>query len=80
MKRLDTPAQRARQHRRHRSVGKYAKVNPCDACGNSAGVDYYSDPRHEQHNGFGLCLCQRCADKMADMNDFQYAEAAGSLK
>jgi hypothetical protein len=75
-----TPAQRERQRSKHRNAGRYAKVNPCDRCGRSAGVDYYSDPRHEQHGGYGLCLCEPCADMLASLSDESYAQAARLAK
>lgn len=34
--------QRERQGYRSERTGRYAEVNPCDLCGRSVGVDYYS--------------------------------------
>ncbi len=59
-----TYAQRARQLREHRENGRYAKVNPCEVCSKSAGVEYYS---HLMTNewGFALVLCSRCENATA---------------
>lgn len=61
-----TPNQKKRQ--RYRGRGQYAKVNPCYACGQSAGVDYCShkDTDHTIHDEL-LCLCRRCAKATQDM-------------
>lgn len=77
---IRTPAQQQRQERKHRDNGRYAKVNPCYACGKSAGVDYYGHPRSdttdangENWGDSGLCLCGRCAkatDHMTLVADF----------
>lgn len=65
-----TPAQITRQ--KTRSAGKYASLNPCEACGKSAGADYYSDDRSASY-GKGLVLCARCAAKLAELSDAEYA-------
>ena len=60
------PAQRERQSSEHRESGRYAKVNPCQRCGKSAGVNYYSDHRVDVEEGFdsvAIVLCKRCATK-----------------
>lgn len=60
-----TRKQRERQHPRHRSEGRYAKVNPCYVCGKSTGVDgYFSDSRTDNGLGDeGLVLCEKCCNK-----------------
>lgn len=79
-----TPKQRSRQD--YREKGKYSVVNPCYACGKSAGVDYSSHPLTDT-GGWGdiaLCLCQKCWDatsELADPKDFleykkQFGDAA----
>lgn len=73
-----TPAQRQRQHADYRNKGRYAKVNPCYRCGNSAGVDYWSDARSDRTilgynvGDEALCLCKNCATIMADMTDAEF--------
>lgn len=69
-----TTAQRARQESEHRLKGKYAKVNPCYACGKSAGVNYFSHPLTDSLSPSGrgwhdtaLCLCKKCAIATEDM-------------
>lgn len=59
-----TAAQSERQAAEHRSpTGTYAVTNPCEGCGKSAGVNYYSDSRCDLLGGRGLVLCWRCARK-----------------
>lgn len=61
-----SPNQRRRQN--HRDHGKYAKVNPCYACGKSAGVDYWSHPDTDKTiNDELLCLCSKCNDRLCDI-------------
>ena len=64
-------AQRARQDRDFRSKGRYAKVNPCYACGKSAGVSYFSHPLTDcgEWHDIAICLCKRCADETQEMTD-----------
>lgn len=68
-----TWAQRERQTFRGRKTGKYEKVNPCQLCGRSAGMNYYSDDRCDSIPGFGgdvcLVLCGKCATKTSKMGD-----------
>ena len=52
------------ERQRFREAGKYAKVNPCQLCGKSAGVDYCSDRRTDSVDSCGnrwadiaLALC-----------------------
>jgi hypothetical protein len=57
-----TKKQRARQDIEFRNKGRYALVNPCYACGKSAGVDYLSHAMSDT-NGWGdaaLVLCAKC--------------------
>jgi hypothetical protein len=69
--------QRERQDRAHRErSGRYAKLNPCNACGRSAGADYESNDRCNEHDGFGLVLCARCGPKLAALSDAEFAELA----
>lgn len=61
MRKKRTEAQQVRQHEDYRTGdGKYALVNPCEVCGKSAGVSYYSHPLTDEW-GFALILCKRCA-------------------
>jgi hypothetical protein len=69
-----TAAQRERQDHRKKG-GQYAKVNPCECCGKSAGVNYYSDDRCNGPTGLGLVLCSKCASKLAKLPDDQYEAA-----
>ena len=66
-----TEAQTERQRPEHRAKGRYAKVNPCNVCGKSSGVDYVSDRRTDtgDFGDLALCLCDRCATKGDKMND-----------
>lgn len=61
-------AQRERQSNRHRDNGRYAKVNPCRVCNESAGVGYYS---HHDTDGLIndqlLVLCKQCAHKYSKL-------------
>lgn len=58
------------KHRQeYRDRGRYAAVNPCYACGKSAGVDYFSHHLTDTE-GWGdeaLVLCAKCSDKTKDM-------------
>lgn len=58
-----TAAQKERQKKEFRNKGKYAKVNPCQCCGKSAGVDYYSHPLTDSEgwSDTALVLCKKCA-------------------
>ena len=57
-----TELQIERQEERYRVKGKYSKVNPCEDCGKSAGVNYYSLPNCNS-TGKGVILCKKCVDK-----------------
>ncbi len=60
-----TPAQADRQKAR-KSGGRYAKLNPCNVCGKSAGADFCS---YERATYVVPCICDRCtvkADKLTD--------------
>jgi len=76
-------AQRARQDTEHRTNGKYAKVNPCYACGRSAGVNYFSHPLTDTGDwgDTALVLCARCSDltqELTNVEDFlKYKEQFG---
>lgn len=65
-----TPKQAMRQFHREKN-GKYARVNPCNSCGQSAGVDYYSDRRTDtgRFNDIALVLCQRCCEHGESLPD-----------
>lgn len=89
MKRAMTGAQRERQ--RHRENGKYAQVNPCNGCGKSAGVSYFShhltdcdSPLGESWDDLAICLCKKCADATSDMTEpsefIEYAKKKGGIK
>lgn len=62
-----SPKQRERQH--HRNNGKYAKVNPCQGCGKSAGVEYFSHYLTDvgDWNDEAICLCKKYAEATQDM-------------
>lgn len=73
-----SPAQRERQDSRHRDRGKYAQVNPCQGCGKSAGIEYFSHPLTDSEGSDGeswhdaaICLCKLCAKKTASMTTVQ---------
>ncbi len=55
-----------------RKAGKYSKLNPCRSCGKSAGADYCSD---ERLGVKGEVLCEKCADRFAEMSDAEIAAA-----
>ena len=57
----------ARQNKDFRVKGRYAKVNPCEICKKSAGVEYYSHPDCNT-NGLFVCLCEKCAKKVGSLN------------
>jgi hypothetical protein len=80
---MRTPKQRQRQD--YRENGRYAKVNPCQACGKSAGVEYFShpltdcaSPSGDEWDDCAICLCKKCADATQDMTEpnefFEYAK------
>ena len=74
-KKARTINQRMRQDVEYREKGKYAKVNPCQLCGKSAGVDYCSHPLTDvgDWHDHAICLCRKCADKtdhLTDVKDF----------
>jgi hypothetical protein len=54
--------QHERQDDRHREHGRYAKMNPCEICGKSAGANYCSF-EDTNSTGYGLVICDRCARK-----------------
>jgi hypothetical protein len=48
--------------------GKYAEVNPCQCCGKSAGLEYFS--HHDTDVTIGdelICLCKSCHEQLDDM-------------
>ena len=66
--------QKARQESEFRENGRYAKVNPCYACGKSAGVEYFSHPLTDT-NGWhdaALCLCKKYTDATQEMTKVFY--------
>lgn len=66
-------------------AGQYARVNPCDCCGKSAGTDPYGDRRTDTTDSCGnvwddraIMLCKRCytrLDKMGDADAWAYLDA-----
>ena len=62
-----TRLQRLRQE--HREGGRYTKVNPCYACGKSAGDDYLSHPMTDKNkwDDTAICLCKKCHKATYDM-------------
>jgi hypothetical protein len=68
-----TQAQSDRQ--RTRTNGKYSKGNRCEACNKPVGfTNYWSDERCNS-TGLGVCLCKKCATKLADVSDAEYLAA-----
>jgi hypothetical protein len=68
-----TQAQSDRQ--RTRTNGKYSKGNQCECCKKPVGfTNYYSDERCNS-TGLGVCLCKKCATKLADVSDAEYLAA-----
>jgi hypothetical protein len=73
------------ERQRFRDAGRYSKVNPCQLCGKSAGVDYWSDRRTDtvdacgnRWNDVAIALCEACAaklDKMPDGEAYAYASS-----
>jgi hypothetical protein len=60
-------SRKQQERQQHRDAGRYAKVNPCQCCGKSAGVDYCSHPMTdctgpdgEHWGGKAICLCMKC--------------------
>ncbi len=58
-----TAAEYSRQ--RARKAGRYAKHNPCELCGKSAGYNYFSHSWLDEKpfNGIGIVLCEKCCTK-----------------
>ncbi len=59
--------------------GRYAETYPCNRCGRSAGVDYYSDRRTDcvlangrRVDDEALCLCKPCADLLDTLDDVAF--------
>jgi len=70
--RKPSAAQKERQKKEFRDKGKYAKVNPCQCCGKSAGVDYFSHPLTDS-KGWGcnaLVLCEKCAGATQEFQNY----------
>ena len=75
---MRTPNQGERQRSQYRDRGRYAKVNPCYACGRSAGIDYCSHKDTDDTiNDELLCLCPRCAKTTQSMSGPEAVEWAG---
>lgn len=76
-------SQAQRERQTHRKKGRYAKVNPCYACGKSAGVNYFSHPLTdcEDWGDAALVLCRKCSDATQDMTKveefYKYKEQFG---
>lgn len=51
-------------------------ANPCNCCRRGAPMDHFSDPRCDDHGGFGVVLCKRCAVKLGDVDDATFAQVA----
>lgn len=79
-------SQRQRQEVQYRDNGKYAKVNPCQGCGKSAGIDYYSHPLTDvgEWNDNAICLCKKCAEATYDFTTvkqfYEYSDKHGGSK
>lgn len=75
-------AQVARQDREYRIKGRYAQVNPCLACGKSAGDEYFSHRLTDtgDWNDIAIVLCKRCADATDHMeNPKEFMEYAAKF-
>ena len=68
-----TYPQAVRQRTRSRDTGRYSKLNPCEICGKSAGVEYFSHPLCNEMRGDGLVLCRRCCGKTEELDAAGYA-------
>lgn len=78
-------AQKSRQDAEHRSGGQYAKTNPCELCGKSTAsiAGHYFTSVHHGHGAVGaagLCLHEKCVDKLNSMSNDDAAEALGKAK
>lgn len=68
------PSKAQKARRAARTNGRFER-NKCECCGRGAPMDYFSDPRCGQH-GFGVILCERCANKLGAMTDAEFAAEA----
>jgi len=66
-----------RQRQAYRTNGRYSLVNPCYACGKSAGVEYSCHPLTDtgDWNDTAICLCHKCWQAT-----YQMTEVAEFLK
>ena len=69
-----TAPQKARRAART-GAGRFER-NKCQKCGKGAPMDYFSDERSNDHGGFGVVLCERCAVKLAKLSDEEFAAEA----
>ena len=62
-----------RQDTDYRIKGKYARVNPCQGCGKSAGVEYSCHPLTDtgDWNDIAICLCDKCLGETKDMTSIK---------
>lgn len=67
-------AQTDRQNLRTRN-GRYA-ANPCDCCGKGCKVSAYFSDERSRTTGFGVILCEACADLLAEVDDAEYVRLA----
>jgi hypothetical protein len=76
-----TQARIERQAPEHRCNGKYAKTNPCELCGKSAGIDFCS-LECLNATGLGQYICEKCAKKIwnGQMTEAQALEIIKSRK
>ena len=67
----------ARQADEFRDHGKYSKVNPCQVCKKSSGIDYWSHPDTDKEIADQLiCLCKPCYDKYSKMSGMEAIKIA----
>lgn len=80
------PGQTAKQRQRqdYRKNGRYSLVNPCYACGKSAGVEHSSHPLTDtsEWGDLALCLCHKCWEATYEMTEvaefLKYKEQFGN--
>jgi ribosomal protein S14 len=52
----------AKHNVREEQSGRYAKSDPCEACGKPAGMNYFSLTTCNQ-DAIGVVICKRCANR-----------------
>lgn len=72
---LPTDLQLDRQFSRDGKSGRYTRHHVCEVCDCNAR-DFCSDDRCNS-TGKGLVLCEKCATKLADLDDAAYLAVFG---